>query len=270
MMLNNRKEKVSSAMQMKKKKHFLYEMIVWLALTVVVMYIFRLWPILLLIILVMFIVSMRLLILSSETVKSTDSNPVTEMPAPAIEPTVKDVIELAYAVILKQITRLVFVDYPNARWVWETSNAKQRIKDGDTVFIQLNHAGGYRRARVVIQNLQVVAIDYQSNKPENSIMTMVEELAEEELFEVEEPVENYELMAFEWVEKYTMELNNRCNEAIGEGLMEIMLTSEELPQKESWPDVCKELKALGLNDVEVMPEGIKLNLRSNLQKGNDE
>ena len=270
MMLNNRKEKVSSAMQMKKKKHFLYEMIVWLVLTVVVMYIFRLWPILLLIILVMFIVSMRLLILSSETVKSTDSNPVTEMPVPAIEPTEKDVIELAYAVILKQITRLVFVDYPNARWVWETSNAKQRIKDGDTVFIQLNHAGGYRRARVVIQNLQVVAIDYQSNKPENSIMTMVEELAEEELFEVEEPVENYELMAFEWVEKYTMELNSRCNEAIGEGLMEIMLTSEELPQKESWPDVCKELKALGLNDVEVMPEGIKLNLRSNLQKGNDE
>lgn len=56
------------------------------------------------------------------------------------------------------------------------------------------------------------------------------------------------------------ELNKRCNEAIGEGMTEIILTSEELPVKESWPAICKQLMENGLDDVKCIPQGIKINL----------
>lgn len=266
----NKPKRLITLAEKNRKKHFAYEVLVWLALTAVVMYIFRLWPIVLLVIFAMFIMSIHLLILSSKKVKSIDQEPSTELTALVIEQTEKDVIELAYSVILKRITQMICMEYPDARWVWETSNAKQRIKNGETVFILLNRAGGYRRARVVIQNLQVVAIDYQSDRTENGSMIMVEEMDDEDELIDEEPVENYELMAFEWVEAHTLELNDRCNEAIGAGLTEILLTPLELPVKESWPDVCNELEKIGLVNVKSEPEGITIRLSSELQKGNEE
>ena len=33
-----------------------------------------------------------------------------------------------------------------------------------------------------------------------------------------EPPENYEYLAFEWVDAHVMELNERCNESIAQGL----------------------------------------------------
>ena len=179
--------------------------------------------------------------------------PVPALPEPK-EPTEQDVRDIAYSVILRRITELVTASYPEARWVWEAPNARQLIELGEDVFILLNRAGGYRRAHVVIQNLQVVTIEYNC-APAKPI-----ESDEDDTDTNEPQEENFDLVAFEWADAHIMELNKRCNEAIGEGMTEIILTADELPVKESWPAICKELEKNGLDDVKCIPQGIKINL----------
>ena len=65
--------------------------------------------------------------------------------------------------------------------------------------------------------------------------------------------ENYQLVAFEWVEENALELNNRINEAIGRDEQELLIRTEELPIKESWSDVCSELKSAGIDNAEIYP-----------------
>ena len=133
-----------------------YEVLIILGMLALLTFICRLWPILLLIILGIFIAAIRLLFLSSKKVEVIE--PMPQAPEPVKEPTERDVRELAYAVILKRITELITDEYPDARWVWENPNAKQCIQNGEEVYVLLNRAGGYRRAKVVIANLQVLGI----------------------------------------------------------------------------------------------------------------
>ena len=146
-------------------------------------------------------------------------------------------------------------EYPNARWIWEAPNAFELIELGEEVYILLNRAGGYRKAKVIIQNLQVIGLQYQEipKNPDES-----EERTEAPA--TEQPKENYELIAFEWAESHIFELNARCNDAIGQGLTEIILTADELPARESWENVCLELQRAGLEDAVCISEGIKINL----------
>ena len=72
--------------------------------------------------------------------------------------------------------------------------------------------------------------------------------------------ESFQLIAFEWAEAHIFELNTRCNEAIGQNLSELLIYADELPIKESWEDICDELVRAGLEDVQCVPEGIKINL----------
>ena len=171
---------------------------------------------------------------------------------------------LAYSVILRRVTELVLSEYPEARWIWEAPNAERLIRENQEVFILLNRAGGYRRARVVIQNLQVVGIEYNPPAEEDAVLEPEDNAPEPE----EEPeVQNYELLAFEWADAHIFELNARCNEAIGENLSELILLAEELPVRESWADICQELIRAGLTDVQCVSEGIKINLtQSNAER----
>ena len=57
-----------------------------------------------------------------------------------------------------------------------------------------------------------------------------------------------------------MELNTRCNEAIGRGKTELLLPTAELPVRESWKALCDELERDGLSDLEITPEGIIIKL----------
>lgn len=240
-----------------RKRHIAYEALMILGLLVLLNFICRLWPILLLIILGILIAALRLLFLSSRKVEVIEPMPLPSVPVR--EPTEHDVQALAYAVILRRITELVLSEFPEARWVWETSDAQKQIQDGQEVFILLNRAGGYRRARVVVNNLQVTGIEYASKCPPEDAPG--QEPGTDPKQEPEEPeTQNYELLAFEWADAHIMELNARCNEAIGENLTELILLSEELPVRESWPDICRELVRAGLEDVKCVPEGIKINL----------
>lgn len=236
-----------------RKRHIAYEVLVILGMLALLTFICRLWPILLLIILGIFVAAIRLLFLSSKRVEVIEPLPL--LPAPAPVPTEKDLQALAYSLILKRVTAIVLAEYPDARWVWEAPNAPKLIELGEDVYILLNKAGGYRRAKVVIQNLQVIGLQYQE-------VSVTNDDTEDETDDtpVEPPKDNYELIAFEWAESHIFELNTRCNDAIGKGLTEIILTADELPVRESWPDVCRELMRADLEDVECVPEGIKINL----------
>lgn len=239
-----------------------YEVLVILGMLALLTYICRLWPILLLIILGIFIAAIRLLFLSSKKVAVIEPLPL--LPEPAKAHTEKDVRDMAYTVILKRITELVTAEYPYARWVWEHPGSKQLIEQGEDVFILLNRAGGYRRAKVSISNLQVTGLEYQTIPMQGRQDTDLSDDTTDDPDSSESstpPDENYELLAFEWVEANLMELNTRCNEAIGSGLDELVIPAEELPVRESWAEICRELKRNGLEDIWSISDGIKINLK---------
>lgn len=233
------------------KRHMAYEAMVILGILSLLTFICRLWPLLLLAMLGILMAAVRLLFLSSKKVEVVEPLPFPSEPVK--EPTEKDVQKLAYAVILRRVTELVSSEFPEARWVWEAPDAESLIREEQEVFILLNRAGGYRRARVVIRNLQVLGVEYGSTERE-------EEPEGAEPGPEEPEPQNYELLAFEWADAHMFELNARCNEAIGENLSEVVLLAEELPVRESWADICRELERAGLEDVRCIPEGIRINL----------
>ena len=222
-------------------------------------FMFRLWPLLILVIFCILLGAVRLMFLKAKASTAQQAEEVKEEPSRA--PNEKDVRDLAYSVILTRISELVSSEYPTAKWVWEKPNARKLIENGEEVCIILSGAGGYRRAKIKIQNLQVVGLEYLAAKlPEKP--EVIEEVDEEAIDEASEPTPvNYELLAFEWAEAHVIELNDRCNEAIGQGKTELILMSEELPTRESWENICTELKRAGLEDVEVITDGIKINLQ---------
>ena len=58
-----------------------------------------------------------------------------------------------------------------------------------------------------------------------------------------------------------MLINERCNEAIGRKETQLVLTMSELPtEKESWANIVDELKKIGLENVEVETDGIRIDL----------
>ena len=58
------------------------------------------------------------------------------------------------------------------------------------------------------------------------------------------------------------ELNEKCNDVIGLGNNELVLTIKELPEEKYWEHVRDELVKAGLENVEVIPsEGIKIKLK---------
>lgn len=247
------------------KRRMAYEALILLGMLALLTFICRLWPLLLLIILGIFIAAIRLLFLSSKKVEVIESMP--QVPELVKEPTEHDVRKLAYAVILKRITELITDEFPNARWVWENPNAKQCIETGGEVYILLNRAGGYRRAKVLVTNLQVLGIKYCSAEEENPPEPQSDEKDIEETAVPESPEEseeecpvNYELLAYEWTEAHIVELNVRCNEAIAEAKQSVLLIAEELPVKESWQDICNELIRSGLENVTCQDAGILINL----------
>jgi len=213
----------------------------------------RLWPILLLMILGIFVAALWVLCNRPEKVEVL--TPVPLLPEPKPNPTIKDLEQIAYSVMQAKVTELVAQDYPEARWIWETPEAMQEFMTGGEVFILLNRARGYRRAKVLYRNLQVVGIDYHPDKESESAFS---EPVGEDRFDGEPMENNYELLAFEWSEAHILELNERCNEAIGQGKNEILIPLEELPSPESWQDICRELERAGLDGVKIVTDGIAI------------
>ena len=244
------------------------EVLLLMAVLAMIVFMCRLWPILLLMIIGLFVAMIVLLFRATSEPKPQTVQP---KPIPAIHrepthiPTQNDVYTLAYSVILRRISEIVRNRYPQARWIWESSNARNLIEKGEDVYILLNRAGGYNRAKVIIVNLQVMDIKFNTPVSETVIQhvnsnTLDDTYADDLEDDDEELPTNYELVAFEWVEAHIMELNDRCNEALGEGKTSVIITANELPAKESWIDICKQLQKNEIEKLECIPEGIMINL----------
>lgn len=169
---------------------------------------------------------------------------------------------MTFGVVQKRITELVAADFPEARWVWKTPNAMHNIATGNEVRILLNHAGGYREAIVVIRGLQVCGLTYPHAEEVKMPETENEETGTEEIEgdtpQKADPPENYEYLAFEWVDTHVMELNERCNESIAQGLSLLEIPEAELPARESWPDICRELERNGMENCSCTETGITI------------
>lgn len=215
------------------------------------LFMFRLWILLIPAVIVTIVLAVVLALLNRNI--TPEDNSVTQTVSEQ-DPQEADVISLAYSVILKRIGELVAEFSRDAKWVWKEPNAKQHIAAEEDVSIVLNKAGGYKEAKVVIKNLCVVGLDFAvaSEDPKPKIVDS------EEIDEPKERTENYELAAFEWVEGHILDLNNRCNDEIGLGHSELVLSEDELPVRDSWSDVCNELKKQGLEKLELISEGIKI------------
>lgn len=93
-----------------KQTRFVHEALVVMGVLALLCFICRLWPILLLIILGIFIAVIRMVFLSEKKVEVIESLP--EQPViPAKEPTETDVKALAYSVILRRITERIADEY---------------------------------------------------------------------------------------------------------------------------------------------------------------
>ena len=149
-----------------KKRHFAYEALLLLGCLAMLLFITRLWPLLLLAILWIFAAVIRLLFLSTKKVEAIVPKP---LPQPKSKPpTYADVQEMAFGLIQIRISELVKSRFPDARWVWENARPRDDVAAGRPVHILLNRAGGYRRAQVLIQNLQVCDVLFDTKKPEEN------------------------------------------------------------------------------------------------------
>lgn len=159
-----------------------------------------------------------------------------------------------YAAILNRITALVRSDHSKANWVWAQPDTQKRLAAEKDVFILLSGAGGYARAKVVMEDGNVIALEYPqrcSDVPQPESAVRVPETKREE---------NYDLVAFEWMEAHIQDLNERCNDMLGQGKRELLLRAEELPVQASWVSICRELKRNDLPEAECVPGGIKIKL----------
>ena len=242
------------------KRHFAYEALVILGLLLLLTYLTRLWPILLLVILGIFIATLRLLFLSAKKVEP--AQPALALPPPSAPPTETDMQSMAYAIIQRRITQILTARFSEVRWVWENPKAKDDIMVGNPVFVLLNSAGGYRRGRVVLQNLTVMDVVFEEVKPKDDTSTPTPtpgpapDTSSEDEDDEEDIIENFGLIAFQWVEAHVMELNDRCNEAIAQGLSEYLIPADELPVTESWEEICKELIRNDLPNARCCDDGI--------------
>lgn len=217
-------------------------------LLILACYVCRFWPMMIFVILCG-IASIVYALVKDRKQRKAPTEPTLPEPVPAA--TEQDVLALAYSLICQRVTAIVAADYPNARWVWESPNARQLIQEGRDVFILLNRAGGYGRAQVVIQNLQVAGVRYgavPAPAPEENPPSPEPE---------NEADNDYSLLAFQWVDAHLPELTACYDKARQNGLDYLIVSETELPIPQSWQDICTELAHAGFK-AQMLAEGIKI------------
>lgn len=215
------------------KRRILYESILLLGVLLLFSFLCRLWPIILVILITIFILFFWYVILSYKKDR-VNTQPVVLKKTNIVI----DKEAFRYDRIQKQITSFICSEYPQAKWIWENPQAKNDIQNDNPVYILLNKAGGYRRAKIIIENYQVIRIDFSNGK---SI------------------VSEEQLLALRWIENNVIELNKRCNESIQYGQSAtLLLNLSELPPKTCWTYLCDELKKYGLKQIHCLETGIEI------------
>ena len=261
------------------QRRMAYEALVILGMLALLLFVCRLWPILLLVILGIFAAAIRLLFLSSPKVQpiQPDQQEVATHYEPQQAVTNQDSAGAedaqSFGDLQTQITRWVRQEYPEARWVWKYPDSKARFQRGEDMAILLNRAGGYREAVIHLQGKRLFEIQYlcaPAEKPqlEEPASPQKEQPTLEEAASQPEPSqpEDYSLTAFEWVESHLEELNTLCNECIAQKQDFLLLTGGDLLEPAAWPALCQELLRNGLS-CHMEEEGIRIQIaRENRRK----
>ena len=261
------------------QRRMAYEALVILGMLALLLFVCRLWPILLLVILGIFAAAIRLLFLSSPKVQpiQPDQQEVATHYEPQQAVTNQDSAGAedaqSFGDLQTQITRWVRQEYPEARWVWKYPDSKARFQRGEDMAILLNRAGGYREAVIHLQGKRLFEIQYlcaPAEKPqlEEPASPQEEQPTLEEAASQPEPSqpEDYSLAAFEWVEAHLEELNTLCNECIAQKQDFLLLTGGDLPEPAAWLALCHELLRNGLS-CHMEEEGVRIQIaRENRRK----
>ena len=261
------------------QRRMAYEALVILGMLALLLFVCRLWPILLLVILGIFAAAIRLLFLSSPKVQpiQPDQQEVATHYEPQQAVTNQDSAGAedaqSFGDLQTQITRWVRQEYPEARWVWKYPDSKARFQRGEDMAILLNRAGGYREAVIHLQGKRLFEIQYlcaPAEKPqlEEPASPQKEQPTLEEAASQPEPSqpEDYSLAAFEWVESHLEELNTLCNECIAQKQDFLLLTGGDLLEPAAWPALCQELLRNGLS-CHMEEEGVRIQIaRENRRK----
>ena len=254
------------------KRRIAYEVLIFLGVVALMTLITRLWPILLLTMVVILICALRLLFIRVRTVEAIE--PAPPVPEPPQAETELDIVIKAFGLLQRRITEQLAYQYPGSRWVWGVTNAIERFRRGEPLIILLNRAGGYQKAQVAVHNLIFKGL-YCLTAETKPIPPAAPEAprraaappdpfdgdddVEEEALPDEAPI-NYERLAFEWVDANMAGINAKYNESIAQKQPEMLIPSEELPHPDSWPDVCVELKRNGFTAADFCEDGIKVNI----------
>lgn len=258
------------------KRKIAYEVLIFLGVLGILTLVTRMWPILLLIILGIFVAALRLLFLSATRVEPIEP---LMLPAPPGRPeTEKDLLRRAYGLIEQRITNELVALHSSARWHWLNPNAMASLERGEALHIILKGSGGHRKASVQVRNLMFVGLAYETVQPTTpssqqnpatdpdtgiDIKPEHEPDADAEDFDAPEESEsvNYGYLAFEWVDTHLLSLNTLSNEAIGKGQRTLLIPKEDLPSIESWQDICKQLIQNDFYDAVTNEDGIRVSLQ---------
>ena len=234
-----------------RKNKYVYtkkDIIIGIVVIAVLLFKFRLWPL----IAVGIFIGIGLLIKKTFFSTTNQAELQKDEQPPKEEPFIPQ--ETEYDFIVKSVSFYIYDVYPDAQWIWESAKAWEQIQNGEDVYVRLNKAGEYRRVKVRVQNQSVIGIEVLETENHN----------EANVSETEEQVvkDDSERIAFDWVDSHITELNEKCNDIIGQGNSELLLTHSELPEEKYWGHVCDELVKAGLENVEMLPsEGIKIKLK---------
>lgn len=252
------------------KRRIAHEILVFMGLMALLFLVLRLWPVVLLFVLGIFAAALRLLFLSTKKVEVIKPA-VVQTETPAAPQTEQDLLTHAYALLQRRIGDDVNTRFPGAHWVWENPNARNSLCEGEPLAILLSGAGGYKRAIVSVANLQFLGLRFDGADAVPSEKPSSDEVSEDgpdataapEKAAAEKPEEakvNYEYLAFEWLDDKVRELMERCNEAARKKQDHLLIPAAELPVRESWPDISKQLLRNGFVLAMETDEGIKVNL----------
>ena len=106
-------------MDKSKKRHISYEALTLLGVIMLLCFITRLWPILLLALVGAIIAATALLFVSLR--KPETVAPAPPLPPPPMPENEGDLVRMAFTILERRITETVLCQHPRARWVWELS-----------------------------------------------------------------------------------------------------------------------------------------------------
>lgn len=233
-----------------KGKQLVSEILLLLGILTAILFVIRLWPIVILAVvgILAAVIVLFCLAIKHRREKSLPKTSQTE----EIEPvSVGNETENNLA---QQISKLVQSEHQKAKWVWAQSDTQKRIAAAEDVFILLNGAGGYARAKVLFEDDVAVGLEYVSRVKQE------DKSGQQKVFETEMPEEDYDSFAAEWLEAHIQDLNEQCNDTLGQGKGEMLLPAEMLPVKAAWVCICRELNQNGQFIAECVADGIKIKL----------